>query len=627
MSTPPDIRQIHGRRPWLLPLLLVALAVLAHMWELSGEFVYDDAPYIQLNPALQSLSEWPRFFTDVSTYSVTATSHYRPLVTLSYAINHAMGASTVPFKVTQLTLHAVTVLALFFALSGLGRLTGRLDPEVAFGAAALFAILPFNVEAVHYMTARSAVMCGMFSMLALALYVRMRAARGGRAVAWYAVHLLALGAALISKETALTVPAALLVLDLLVLRPALNLRWDSPRLWAPYAPYAVGLVVALSVMPNVTWAFHYLARVTGEEWRLATAFWCLAENLRLMVIPTGLTLAHPIDTTVGLTSPQTVLSLLVIGLLAIAAWRVRRTMPLVPVGFAWYLLLIAPSTFVHLTTILLENRGYTASAGICIAGAVLFARLWEVARPRRRQLAAAAGVVAVLFLVVTGARQRVWAGNIPLWEDAVQHDPDSYDAWTNLAAFYVMAGRVEEGERIFYRLATTRTELDARYNLARVWVIQERFEEAERLLSRTIADAPGQPRYLVQLAEVYTRLNRPGQATDTLLQLLDAEIENERTRKYFHTGDPERTVTELVRQAIRAGRLDAARHGIRVLREHRPQAAVSDMLALHVAGASGDVEQARAALARLRERLPGDPRLPGWEAAVAGMESGNGGTP
>ncbi|MBI5066989.1 MAG: hypothetical protein HZB56_02035, partial [Deltaproteobacteria bacterium] len=109
-------------RPLWAMLGLVLAAMGAHAWNLGGEFVFDDFIYIVLNPAVQAgLADWTRFFTDPGTYAGGPADHYRPLVTLSYAANVAMGWGMFGFKATQLLLHVATVLLLYRGLTLLCR--------------------------------------------------------------------------------------------------------------------------------------------------------------------------------------------------------------------------------------------------------------------------------------------------------------------------------------------------------------------------------------------------------------------------------------------------------------------------------------------------------------------------
>jgi len=602
--------------PWRGILLLLLLTAFTHIWEVSGEFVYDDMAYIALNPAVQNgLTDWERVFIDPSMYSGQATGHYRPLVVLSYKLNRAMGDTTVPFKVTQLFLHVCAVLALFWALSALSRGFVDMHPWLPVVAAGLFGILPFNVEAVHFMSARSAVLCGLFGILSVALYVKMRAANGWRAVGFYGAHLLALVAAVFSKETAITLPGVILAMDLLLIRRAgVDLR--SSRFWMPYLPYAVGLMVAISIMPNMGYIFEYLHRVIEEEWRLATAIYCLVENARLMVLPTGLTVAHPIDATVRLTSPATLWSgFILLGMAGATVWAGRR-LPLAAFGVVWYLLLIIPSTFVHLTTILLENRGYSSSAGVCMLLAALFFALWEAAARNRTALVVAGGVVVSVFLAMSMVRERVWASNTTLWTDAVAHDPDSYDARHNLATVFLLAGRLEDAAKEYEFLVRISGSEESKYALGRVRVRQGRYADAYRIFEDIAQTSPTNPTPLFEMAVLLQRQNREDEVVSMMRRVVEAQLTNEQTRRYLFPKSLMDTTSELARVAVQAGRPEDAVWAAKILRAHYPGTLKAELLALDVQLLTGDANGARETLNRLRQISPQNPQLPAWEQAV-----------
>jgi tetratricopeptide (TPR) repeat protein len=477
-------------------LVLMAVTVLAHAWELSGTFVYDDYAYVVDNAAVQAgLSDWTRFFTEPDTYAENKTHHYRPLVTLSYAADVALGGEgTFPFKATQLGLHLLTVLALFGLVRTLGRSVPGLPPGTAFAAALWMGIAPFNVDAVHYITARSSVLCGLFAVVSVTCFVRMRQARGPAALGWYGAHLAALALSVTSKETGLAVPAVLVAADLLLLRPAMPPEARrAGRLWWPYLPYAAGGFAAWLLMPNVHRVLSHPGQVFGDEGRLAAAIRCLAENLRLMALPTDLSITHPIGPTMRLAEPATIVSALLVAALVAGAWRVRRAAPLVTFGLAWYLLLIAPSTFVHLTEILQEHRGYPASMGVGMAIGWGAAWLWGAAG--RRRAWAAAGLAAVLALLLAGTvhRERAWVDDVTLWTRALAVDPTSARAWVSLGTHYEREERPDLAEQAFRKgLAFDPTWTDVVVELGRIYAASDRPEAAERMFlhaHRMVPDA------------------------------------------------------------------------------------------------------------------------------------------
>lgn len=602
-------------RPVLLrlgiPLVLVLVTVLAHAWEMHGEFVYDDDLYIVNNPAVHAgLEDWTRFFRDPYAYSPARNTHYRPIVALSYAVNQEMGWGTTGFKLTQLALHVLTVLGLYGVVELVRRRFVPMPAVVPFAAAALFAVMPFNVEAVHYMTARSAVMCALFSVGALWLFLWMRI----QTVPWktgvlFAAHLGALGLALLSKETALTVPGALLAADVLLVRRAIGLPFASLRFWWPYAPYLLGLGVALVAMPNVVNTTSHLSQVFGSEWRLATAIYCLVENVRLMVLPTGLTIAHPIDESVRLADAVTLVSGTVVLALLAWAWLSRKRLPLLSFGLLWYFLLIVPSTFVHLNTILLENRGYSASAGIAMALAAAGGHLWQRAGRFRIAVVAASALVSVAFVTVTIQREQIWASNLTMWQDAVAHDPESYHAWLNLGTSYVTAGRVQEGEEIFLRLSRQTGRGNARKNLAWLYIEQGRYPEALEILQRLVADYPRNPSYIEQVVNVYVQLGRYPDAVAALDSLCRMVRRNEKTRFYVYPNHPARPATAVVQRALSQGDAASAEAAVDVLRKYYPDHPQTDILELRTRASLGQWKDAEAALERLSTRFPSDPRV------------------
>ncbi len=436
-------------------LILALVTVLAHMWELHGEFVYDDLIYIVENEAFKDdTGHWLRFLLDPYLYGTT-TGHYRPLVAMSYAANLAMGWGTFGFKVTQLLLHLGTVLGFMWLLTQLRRRVSGLPVAIPLVGALLAAILPFNVEAVHYLTARSSVMCGLFSVWSVAAFLAMRGATAvGPRIGWYLFHLVALVAAVTSKETGLALPLLILCTDLILVcpgRPRIRADW---RFWVPYLPYGVGLLVALPIMPNVQRVPSYLWQVFHDDGRLPAALQAVVEAVRLVLLPTHLSVSHPITIAARWTDLATLLAVLVwLAMLGgvIRGWRRR---PLLAYGLTWFLVMISPSTFVHLHEIFQENRGYTASFGLLIGLCWGLSWLWQTAPLRRRQLSVLMLLVASCYLAITVTYQQVWATQKGLWLHAGTVNPGDWRVSHNLAFAYEDLGQDHHALEQWRRLLT-----------------------------------------------------------------------------------------------------------------------------------------------------------------------------
>jgi hypothetical protein len=202
-SEPPALPSIWpSLGPWLVLGAAAVVAVVAvYLNSLDNGFVFDDGDIVLGDPNVR------RF--DLATL---VTSSYRPLRTITYAIDYAVwGLDPTGFRITNIAIHAVNcVLALVLAR----RLTGgaRL---AALAATLVFALHPVQVESVAYISGRRDVLFALFYIAAFLSYVRFReAAEPGRRMAWLAATVALFALSLLSKEMAASLPVACVLWDL-----------------------------------------------------------------------------------------------------------------------------------------------------------------------------------------------------------------------------------------------------------------------------------------------------------------------------------------------------------------------------------------------------------------------------
>lgn len=223
-------------RRLFLPLLITWAAAFA-VWSisLSGDFLKDDDSNFVGNPAVSSPRDWPSFFYVKSSASLEKelTVAYRPLATLSYALNARLaGFHPFFFHLVDAAGHAAN--AALVLLIGF-ELCGSL-PAAAAGAI-LFAFHPAQAESVSYVSgARPSVFSLLFCLLALRAHAAKRRPRAG---------MLFLAAALF-KESALALPLALAAWDWAV-APKKSFR-EITRSTAPYFAGALAFVALRSAV-------------------------------------------------------------------------------------------------------------------------------------------------------------------------------------------------------------------------------------------------------------------------------------------------------------------------------------------------------------------------------------------
>jgi len=78
---------------WKILLLIAVISAAVYSNSFSNSFHFDDQHFIVENPYIQDLRNIPSFFLspEHSSFEKVFTSHYRPILVASYAINYAIG--------------------------------------------------------------------------------------------------------------------------------------------------------------------------------------------------------------------------------------------------------------------------------------------------------------------------------------------------------------------------------------------------------------------------------------------------------------------------------------------------------------------------------------------------------
>ena len=159
-------------------LLAVAAAYANHF---QNGFHFDDSHAVVDNPYIRSLHNLPAFFTDASTFSVLpANRTYRPFVSLSLAVDYALGHGYHPFWFHLSTfivflLQLVAMCALYISI--LDRVRPAPEDKTAnryasIAATAWYGLHPAMAETVNYIIQRGDIFCTVGVVTALAIFAR-----------------------------------------------------------------------------------------------------------------------------------------------------------------------------------------------------------------------------------------------------------------------------------------------------------------------------------------------------------------------------------------------------------------------------------------------------------------------
>ena len=516
------------RRPlaperWLAALVAAAAVAAFSPALLNGFVIWDDDVYLLRNLSYRGLG--PAQLRWVM--SNTKLGHYMPLTWLSFALDYRLwGMEPGGYHLTNLLLHALVSALCFFFLHELLRaaLPGERDATLApWGAAAaalMFAVHPLRVESVAWAVERKDVLCGVFWAGSLLAYAR------GRAKTSLALFALAL----LSKISCVTLPAALLVLDVYPLRrlPADPRRWLEARwrgVWREKAAFGLVAAAALAVSfasLRLSGDLHD-ARAIGWGARASQIVYGLWFYPAKTLWPSGLCAFHPIRAWFGSLWPWTILLGAGAAAVAALAWALRRRAPGVPAALLAFALLAAPAlggVQNGMPFSACDRYGYLP----CVPLAALFGAA-VVVLARRRRAAAILGAAAVAAAL--GARAYAetgyWRDTRTLWSRALAVEPDSYVAANNLGVGEAEDGRLDEALVYFRKAAAFPGYTDALANLGVALARTGRLDEARQTLRRAYAAFPT-PRLAFELGSVLSLgSRREKQAALTLLRLAEQD--------------------------------------------------------------------------------------------------------
>lgn len=451
---------------------LFAFCVALYAQTLGFDFIsFDDPTYVVDNEKVRAglTLEGVRWALGAMHFS-----NWHPLTWISYQLDASLfGIDPAGFHATNVLLHALAVVLVFRIFE---RATGRPGPALA--VAALMACHPMHVEVVAWVSQRKELLAAVFGLLAIDRYLVWRLQRGG---GQYAALLVFSALAMMSKPTWIALPVWLLLLDrwpLARIAPTGEAAPAAARLRAriveklPLFAFAGG--TALLVLLAQRGAIGSVPEIAAGD-RLANAVVACVAYLGKTLWPTGLSLLYPhpaLPGGAGLEASQVALAALV--LLAISALAIasRRRAPALALGWAWFLVGLAPTLGVVQVGWQGMADRYSYAPHIGLFAAVVFG-IADAAR-RLRVPRGASATLALLCVVAASvlcvAQTRVWRDSVSLFRASLAATPDSPLLHYNLANRLLEAGD-GAGARAHYEHALLRRPFwpEARQNLA--WLL------------------------------------------------------------------------------------------------------------------------------------------------------------
>jgi len=422
---------------------------------LRGSFQFDDWNIIVNRENVHSLD---RFMT-------VALHGARPLLNLSFALNWAVSPGPFGFILVNVLLHAANAVLVFFVAKKLVENLSDTDDKTS-GAAALvvamlFALHPAQTESVAYIAGRSGSLMAFYYLASILAY--MEGAGRERAARLYIFSAFLFACAMAVRETAVTLPAALLLYEWLR-GPNDSWRGAAKRL-APLGTVLLLGVVFIAINPRYLYLLTYSLNIRNTASTIITNLLGVGYLLSRVVAVGGLNI-DPDLRQVNSFSPQTFSLAVSFSAAVTAALLVRKRAPLVCFGVAWFFLHLMPTnSVIPRLDVASEHHLYLPLLGLFLAiFPPLIARYRPIAVSVRWR--AAFALLLCVLLAFTVRRNAAYATEITLWEDTVAKSPAKARPHNNMGYAYQLAGRFVEAEREYRAaLACDPGFYKSRYNL------------------------------------------------------------------------------------------------------------------------------------------------------------------
>ena len=449
----------------------------------------------------------------VSILSAQHHSNWHPLTTLSFAIEHALWGMNAGYsKLTNLLLHLINVF-LFYILSFHILLLAVADKVVAdkpgiiplllkdrrkfavyssLFAATLFSLHPQHVESVAWVSERKGLLCSVFYLSTLITYIK---AKGEQKEYFSNLTLIFMLLALMSKPMAVSLPIALVLLDIYPLGKIKKLNLSIDTLKTLLQGKLIYFLLALaSVVITLLYQDPQNSEVFSYLPRLVNACAAYLHYLGTIFYPENLAPFYPfmefsLKPSLSSIIPCLLFSSLVVVVIALYIKGVQ--FPLVI--FAFYVISLLPVIGIVKVgrQAMADRYAYLPTIWFYLLIGVAIFALFVMVRRVRYQFIVAVTLVAICISLglTTFEHSKHWRNDVQLWERVITIYPDNASiAYINLASAH-----------------------DAKGDMG--------IEQLEQLINKALSISPDEPYNLGAAANFYGQAGDEQKALEYLLRL------------------------------------------------------------------------------------------------------------
>ncbi len=525
-------------QPGVMEILVCSITGLVYVATLSFGFVYDDVPQILKNPAIHSWHFVPQYFTShvwAAIYPTTSGNYYRPIFLLWLRLNYAIfGTKAAGWHLTSIACHVLATWLVF----GIARtLSG--DRLTAFLTALIFGVHPAHIENVAWISGVTDPLVACFLLGSLSAFLSscglpQAPVEGARKRSLSALSLSLFALALLSKETAVVLPALIFIYVFILGQDEESGAGVGKRFAAAMracVPYLLLVLIYAAIRFRALGGWSH--PTIPVNWTAVFATWpdLLWFYARHLFLPLQLSEFYPLAYVTHLSAASVLLPLAMFATVAVVVFFLIRFLPNAmpgspaeidvrsPRNIAWFavalivipLLPVLDLRSLTVGDIVHDRYLYLPSAGFALLVAIFIRELARGLREDQRTIlpVAFSSAIIVAFAVLTISQQMQWASDILLYSRGVESAPANMTVRENLANALLEANQPARAIPLYLDVFNHDPAFWAsNYNLGFAYYKIANYQDAETFLRRAIGINPGDPDQYIYIALVQLHLNK-----------------------------------------------------------------------------------------------------------------------
>ena len=496
------------------------LCILSYSNTFFASWHLDDFPNIVNNVKLHLVQLSPQSL--IATFTANpadgGNSLYRPLSCLTFGLNWYFGKGNVfGYHIVNILLHILTGYLLYCTILTLFQ-TPKLKQQkrtdvylIAFLATLLWLVHPLQTQAVTYIVQRMTVLGAFFYILAMYFFLKARLVSANRPKIFYISGcFLAYIAALASKENTVTLPLALLLIEIIFFQKKIKPLSGKTTFFILLFAIIILLEGGYILIKLQNWSFFriYDQRSFSPMERFLTEHRIVLFYLSQLFFPAPqrLSLIHDFSLSTSLLHPWTTLPalLLVYSFISLAVLYIPKK-PLLSFSILFFFLNhLIESTILPLELIF-EHRNYLPSLFLFLPVATALQQLFTKFNKKRwLRLTLATFIITLVASLsyITYTRNAIWKDEYTLWLDTLKKAPNDARPYQNLAMLLSSNGRYLQAIALYQKALSKQAPSPARSvslslnNMGNVYLSLQQYDKAIKSYNSALQIDPDNPNTL-----------------------------------------------------------------------------------------------------------------------------------